>query len=254
MMDPLAHDALFSRFTFNAAVDFGPIWSPDGSRLLFSRQDAGSNLLYEKAAGGTGREERIAVGPGRIADWSRDGRLMLQESNGNVTVLVDRKPTPFLNTQFRERLSQFSPDSKWIAYMSDEGKPIRCMCRAIRDQGGKWQISTAGGTQPRWRRDGKELFYLAPDLTLMAVPISAANGFGYGVAKPLFHTQRSSSASQTSRTPPRRRAVPGPDARPRRRRLGAAADRRAQLVRGHRQVETVSWSVMEFFARYGVVP
>jgi eukaryotic-like serine/threonine-protein kinase len=196
MMD-LAHDALFSRFTFNAAVDRGPIWSPDGSRLIFNRQDPGSNLLYEKVAGGTGREERVAVGAGRIADWSRDGRLMLQESNGDVTVLVDGKPVPFLNTQFRERLSQFSPDSKWIAYVSDEGKTDQVYVQSYPGSGGKWQISTAGGTQPRWRRDGKELFYLAPDLTLMAVPISAANGFEYGVAKPLFHTQTIVGSTQT---------------------------------------------------------
>jgi len=122
---------------------------------------------------------------------------MLQESNGDVTVLVDGKPMPFLNTQFRERLSQFSPDSKWIAYTSDETKTDQVYVQSYPGSGGKWQISTAGGTQPRWRRDGKELFYLAPDLTLMAVPIVAANGFEYGVAKPLFHTQTIVGSTQT---------------------------------------------------------
>jgi len=104
----------------------------------------------------------------------------------------DRKPIPFLVTQADETFGQFSPDGRWIAYSSDESgrrevyvqgfAPDRVPAAAV----GKWQISTAGGDKPRWRHDGKELYYIAPDSKMMAVPVKMGPSFEPGVAVPLF--------------------------------------------------------------------
>ena len=106
----------------------------------------------------------------------------------------ERKPIPFLVTQADETFGQFSPDGKWIAYSSDESgrrevyvqgfAPDRNPAAAV----GKWQISTAGGDKPRWSRDGKELYYIAPDRKMMAVPVKIGPTFEPGVAAPLFDT------------------------------------------------------------------
>jgi len=107
----------------------------------------------------------------------------------------EQKPIPFLVTQADETFGQFSPDGKWIAYSSDESgrrevyvqgfAPDRVPAAAV----GKWQISTAGGDKPRWRRDGKELYYIAPDRKMMAVSVKLGPPFEPGVAVPLFETR-----------------------------------------------------------------
>jgi hypothetical protein len=100
----------------------------------------------------------------------------------------DRKPIPFLQTEFDELEGQFSPTGRWIAYSSNETGKSEVYVRSFSASGGKWQISTNGGTQPKWRPDGKELFYLASDGKLMAVPVKAEATFEAGVAKALFPT------------------------------------------------------------------
>ena len=108
----------------------------------------------------------------------------------------DKKPFPFLSTEFNEERGRFSPDGHWIAYASDESGHFEIYVRPfspdsqenISGTGGKWLISTAGGTAPRWRGDGKELYYLAPDGSLMAVEISATPSFQAGTPKVLFKT------------------------------------------------------------------
>jgi hypothetical protein len=138
-------------------------------------------------------------------DWSLDGNFLIyddhttqQEDLWIVPMAGDRKPIPFLATPADETFGQFSPDTKWIAYSSDESGR-----REVYVQGfvpdhvpaagiGKWQMSTAGGDKPRWRRDGKELYYLAPDGKMMAVPVkSTATTFELGAAIPLFETHLS---------------------------------------------------------------
>src|SRR4029077_15422640 len=103
--------------------------------------------------------------------WSPDGRFIMYVSSGSATgndlfvlpLSADRKPVPFLQTKFNEGAGQFSPDGRWVAYQSDESGKYEVYVAPFPGPAGKWQISTAGGTNPRWRRDGTEIFYMAPD-------------------------------------------------------------------------------------------
>jgi hypothetical protein len=101
----------------------------------------------------------------------------------------DHKPVRFLNTKFEEGFGQFSPDGRWVAYRSDESGRSEVYVAPFPGPGGKWQISTAGGTLPRWRRDGTEIFYLAPDDTMMAATVDGKGAtFEVHAVKPLFET------------------------------------------------------------------
>ena len=112
----------------------------------------------------------------------------------------DRKPFPVMQTPFDETAGQFSPDGRWVAYQSNESRPVQIYVRPFPGPGGPWQVSTAGGSQPRWRPDGKELFYVAPDGRLMAVPIAvgADPTLEAGAPVPLFRTRLASGASIAS--------------------------------------------------------
>jgi Tol biopolymer transport system component len=204
---------LGTRFTFDPADEVTPVWSPDGSRMVFSARRKGHLDLYQKASSGAGvEEELLADGLDKYtADWSPDGRFILfgvQAPTTGFDLLVlplfgDRKPFPFLQTTSFENGGQFSPDGRWIAYESNEsgrdevyvapfqgGAPSAAATRGT--SGGKWQLSTAGGTQPRWRRDGKEIFYLAPDNKLMATVVNGqGSAFEVGAVRPLFDTRTS---------------------------------------------------------------
>jgi eukaryotic-like serine/threonine-protein kinase len=104
--------------------------------------------------------------------------------------LEKRKSFAFLNTNFNQRKGQFSPDGRWVAYQSDESGQEEVYIRPFPDPGGQWQISTAGGIWARWRRDGKELYYIAPDARLMAVPITTKGGvLEPGTPTALFQTR-----------------------------------------------------------------
>jgi Tol biopolymer transport system component len=195
-----------SRFTFDPAQDWDPVWSPDGSRIAFSsnRGDAPYNI-YVKDSIGAGSEGRLfeAERDARVADWSPDGKTLLYVSaellyvsadptTGNDLWVAplegDRKPAQFLVTPFSETQGQFSPDGRWIAYRSNESGPNEIYVQPFPTGGGKFQISSGGGGQPRWRRDGKELFYIASDGTLMAVDVATAPRFEAGVPKALFES------------------------------------------------------------------
>jgi Tol biopolymer transport system component len=102
----------------------------------------------------------------------------------------DRKPIPFLQTSFNEDGPRFSPDGHFIAYYSDDSGPYEVFVQPFPASGAKWQISSGGGMQPRWRRDGKELFFMAPNRNLMAVDVNLGKGtFEAGVPKILFPTR-----------------------------------------------------------------
>jgi hypothetical protein len=118
--------------------------------------------------------------------WSRDGRYLLSTNNGDLWIIADGKSSPFQRTEFNESEGQFSPDGKWIAYTSDESKQPEVYVQGFPASGGKWLISTSGGSQPRWRPDGKELFYIASDGKMMAASIRAGVSFEYGTATALF--------------------------------------------------------------------
>jgi hypothetical protein len=157
-----------------------------------------------KSADGTGSDELLhaeeGLGAASPKDWSLDGRFILYEiarrgAPRDILALPlkgDRKPIPVVATAANERYAQFSPDGRWIAFQSDESNQFEIYVQPFLRPGGKLLISTAGGTQPRWNRNGNELFYLGLDQRLMAVPIELdakhPNGVKMGAPAALFTT------------------------------------------------------------------
>jgi len=191
---------LKTRFTFDATDERGPIWSPDGNRIVFNSNRKGNYDLSLKPSSGAGTEEVLLEysAAGKYAmSWSADGRFILYritspQTGNDLFVLPlsgDRKPVPFLQTKFIENAGQFSPDGRWVAYESDESGRIEVYVVPFPGPGGKWQVSTGGGRYPKWPHDGTELFYLAPDNTLMAAAVNGKGAsFEVGAIKPLFET------------------------------------------------------------------
>jgi serine/threonine protein kinase len=190
-------EARETRFTFDPANDASPVWSPDGNRIAFNSNRSGVADLYLKSSSGAGNEELLfkSSNPKGPHDWSADGRFLLYgeldpKTNGDLWVLPlfgDQKPIPFLQTPFSESGGRFSPDGRWIAYSSNESGTFQVYVQSFPPSGGKWMISTNGGTQPRWRHDGKELFYLGYDRKLMVVGVKEdANKFEAGSPQALF--------------------------------------------------------------------
>jgi eukaryotic-like serine/threonine-protein kinase len=162
-----------SRFTFDPGIDDFPLWSPDGTRIVFSsNRDGGVFNLYEKPSGGTGQEQLLLkTAQSKMAtDWSRDGHYIIYseadpKTGTDIWILPtfgDKKPSEFLRTPFNEFQARFSPDGRWVAYRSNESGRPEVYVQSFPQAGSKWQISTEGGVQPQWRPDGKELFYLSP--------------------------------------------------------------------------------------------
>ncbi len=201
-----SRSGLTSRFTFEAGAEDNPAWSPDGSQIvLSSERGAGVFDLYQKVASGAGKEELFFQSEmGKEAtDWSRDGRFILfnnYASKGGSDLWVfplfgDRKPYPLLETEFEESQAQFSPDGRWFAYVSNESGRNEVYVQSFPQSGGKWLVSTGGGAQPHWRRDGKELFYIAADRSMMAVDINTGATFEPAAPRPLFPTRVSGYSS-----------------------------------------------------------
>ncbi len=188
-----------SRFTFRPGREDDPVWSPDGSKLLFDSDPGGISNLHQKIASGAGSEELLLKStiPDYPLDWSPDGRYVLfgkddPKTKTDLWILPltgDRKPFPYLNSEAVEFTGKFSPDGHWIAYASDESGKFEVYVQAFPVTSGKWQISVGGGAAPIWSKDGKEMFYLAPDKKLMSVDVKTAGGsIEQGVPKPLFAT------------------------------------------------------------------
>jgi Tol biopolymer transport system component len=184
--------------TFEAGRDEYPEWSPDGSWIAFSKDLKGQLSLYRKSSMGGGAEELLLPSPGNALvplAWSPDGRfLMYHERNpmtaADIWVLpLDGKqqPSVFLKSKFEERLAKFSPDGHWVAYTSDESGRAEIYLRPFPASSGEFPVSTMGGIAPRWRQDGRELYYIAPDSKLMAVSVTmTARGPELGTPVALF--------------------------------------------------------------------
>jgi eukaryotic-like serine/threonine-protein kinase len=198
-----------TRFTFDPAAEVNAIWSPDSSRVVFASARTGIFNLYQRAAGGVGGEEPLLKSDleARPYDWSDDGKFLVfsvvdNKTRSDLWVLPDpagsgeRKPRPFLASPFNETEGQFSPASagstRWLAYVSDESGKDEVYVQPFAEtpiaSAAKFQISSDGGYQPRWRRDGKELFYLYRG-RIMAVEIKTTPRFEHGIPKPLFESR-----------------------------------------------------------------
>ena len=187
-----------SRFTFDSAADFEPVWSPDGARIVFASNRRGTVDLYQRRTRGTDSEELLLESEQakHPEDWSPDGRFLVYSSFDAKTkfdlwiLSMDgqSETRPYLRTEFSEGQGQISPDGRWLAYTSNESGRLEVFVRPFPVPDGKQQISSAGGADPRWRRDGGELFYIATDGKLMAVTVKTDRIFEAGVPQPLFDT------------------------------------------------------------------
>jgi Tol biopolymer transport system component len=178
------------RLTFDPSIDSLPIWSPDGSRMLFGSNHGTTFELFLKDTNGAQEEKVIPQeGPDRLpTDWSRDGKYLLYQRGADLWFLTfpELRPTQFLKAISTLKNGRFSPDGKWVAYSSNESGRWEIYVTSFPEGHGKWQISNAGGDQPRWRSDGKELFYLAADSKIVATPVSIGANFDAGTPVALF--------------------------------------------------------------------
>src|SRR5262245_21650019 len=193
------------RFTFDPANDQFPIWSPDGSRIVWSSNRNGYFNLYEKNADNMGQDALLLQSEyfKFPTDWSRDGRYIIYRQIDPTTrydlwvlpLFGERKPFPFLQTANNEAMGVVSPDGQWLAYASDESGRYEVYVEGFPGHGGKRQVSTAGGGGPQWRGDGKELYYHAPDGKLMAASVTSAASLNVGAPVALFEFRASNNLS-----------------------------------------------------------
>jgi eukaryotic-like serine/threonine-protein kinase len=189
-----------SRITFDPNTDNLPIWSHDGLRILWPSNRRGGYDLYVKPASGTGEDAlliKMGTPNGWATDWSRDGKWVLYQRPGDKTGQdlwiapqspgASGEPKPLIQSQFNELDGVFSPDGHWIAYVSNESGRDEVYVQTFPLTDTKHRISPGGGSNPEWSKDGAELFYMAPDRNLMAVPIRlSAKAFEPGIPKVLF--------------------------------------------------------------------
>jgi Tol biopolymer transport system component len=202
-----------SRLTFSPGGDAQiPLWSPDGKRIVYM---AGTGWdLFEKSPDGDGQEKLLLKTEEQKfpADFSRDGRYLVYQSRGKETgwdiwilpTFGDAKPYPFARTPFLELLPVVSPDGRYVAYQSNESGRNQVYVQTFPQPGGKSQVSTAGGGEPQWRADGKELYYRAADQKLMAVAVQTSPTFTAGLPQALFQGRFETGVART-------RYLPTPD-------------------------------------------
>jgi Tol biopolymer transport system component len=217
---------VLTRFTFDEGGENRAIWSEDGSQIVFGSAQAANpqGRIFQKAASGADSEQPLlpAGGAGAVPQsWTSDGRYVLYLTttapaaatpDRTVPVVPDlwvlplfgeRKPFPLMSTPFTEQQAAFSPDGRWVAYVSNESGRNEVYVIPFTEppasggsspgpdaRAGKWQVSASGGVWPRWRHDGKELFFMTPDSKVMAAAVNGtASGFEVGLVQPLFQTR-----------------------------------------------------------------
>jgi len=198
-----------SRFTFDPSEEVTPVWSRDGSTVAYRMADVEGTSLFLKKASGLERErKRLTLSRSTMDDlvpnsWSLDDRQLLcthQNAGGVYLELLPvaaGEPTRFLEGKGSETNGQISPEGAWVAYASDESGAWEIYVTSFPGAAGKWQVSRGGGSEPRWRGDGKEIFYIAPSGILMTVPVDAAGVFSTGPPTPLFQIHGRAPISST---------------------------------------------------------
>ncbi len=185
-----------TRLTFDPSSHQVPIWSPDGKQILFGANRGLGNQLHLKNADGSGSEEDVtdlgAFVPVNVWDWSRDGKHVLFRQGNELWYISrpERVAKPLLQAKWTVRNAQFSPDGRWMAYASNETGSMQIYVSPFLSGNGKWQVSSAGGQEPRWRQDGKELFYVSPEGKMMAVAVTTGVSFKADSPIALFQTHR----------------------------------------------------------------
>ena len=193
--------AVRTRFTLDPTDEQTTIWSPDGTHVVFNSRPKGYFDLYEQDVNGaSGPDVLLSDAKNKTPwSWSPDGKSILYSTGGFAIGNYDlwvlpmsgdpaaRKPSPFLQTPFNEFNARFSPDGRWVAYVSDETGSNEVYVTHFPGPSGKWPISAGGGNFPRWRADGRELFYLARNNTLMAAAVNGQSAeFEVNGTRPLF--------------------------------------------------------------------
>jgi Tol biopolymer transport system component len=193
----LARDVM-TRLTFQPGEDSNPVWSPDGARLAFTSMRAGAGSLRVVRVGGTAVDEPLIEQESAVfaaGDWSSDGRHILYShsvralADSDIWALPvdgDRKPIRLTETPFNETFPVFSPDGRWFAYTSDESGSSQVYVQPFPPTGRKYLVSRDGGSQPLWRRDGRELYFLTSDATLYGVAVATSTDFETGIPQRLF--------------------------------------------------------------------
>jgi Tol biopolymer transport system component len=199
-----------NRFTFDPAVDGNPLWSPDGSQIIWESARGGTWGIYRKASNGSGNDELLfkshAGGTFALTDWTRDGRFVLFQSSvppdqPDIFALpvgpgtsADRQAIPVIQTPASELGGYVSPDDRWIAYMSDESGREEVYVQAFNagskagssPVSGKWMVSKGSLGMARWRSDSKELVFISADGAIMSVDVTAGLAFQASQPKLLF--------------------------------------------------------------------
>jgi serine/threonine-protein kinase len=207
-----------TRLTFDSSIDTGPLWTADGSRIIFSANRGGTNNLFWRRADGTGTDERLTSGvssqyPTAI---TRDGSTILgmtsdimrwkidagQRRSGERSDGGSSPPEPLLRTPFREANPALSPDERYVAYQSNESGRFEVYVRPYPNiNDGRWQVSTGGGTRPLWAPNGRELFYVGEDGSLMAVPVQTSGAtFSAGSPTQIIKTPYADAAPLLDRS------------------------------------------------------